>query len=99
MINNSHLSDVVVSLKDGQEVAAHSFILSLRSEVLAQVQEKALSFNVLGYFRLLSFLVFSATQQSNIVHTCSSRQNCSLSKVKRDSEKLSIVCRICIESF
>jgi len=39
MINNSHLSDVVINLKDGQEIAAHSFILSLRSEVLAQVLE------------------------------------------------------------
>ena len=39
MINNSYLSDVVINLKDGQEMAAHSFILSLRSKVLAQVPE------------------------------------------------------------
>lgn len=37
MINNSYLSDVIINLKDGQGMAAHSFILSLRSEVLAQV--------------------------------------------------------------
>ena len=37
MINNPHLSDVVICLQDGQEIAAHSFILSLRSDVLAQV--------------------------------------------------------------
>ena len=99
MINNSYLSDIVISLKDGQEVTAHSFILSLRSEVLAQVHEKAFSFKVLGYFRLLLFLVFSTIQQSNIVHTCSSRQNCRLSKVNGDNEKLSIaVCRIYIEN-
>ena len=39
MINNPYLSDVIINLKDGQEMAAHSFILSLRSEVLAQVHE------------------------------------------------------------
>lgn len=37
MINNPHLSDVVICLQDEQEIAAHSFILSLRSDVLAQV--------------------------------------------------------------
>ena len=37
MINNSHLSDVIFKLKDGQEMVAHSFMLSLRSQVLAQV--------------------------------------------------------------
>ena len=37
MMNNSYLSDVIINLKDGREIAAHSFILSLRSEVLAQV--------------------------------------------------------------
>ena len=101
MINNSYLSDIVISLKDGQEVTAHSFILSLRSEVLAQVHEKAFSFKVLGYFRfILSFLVFSTIEQSNIVHMFSSRKNCGwLSKVKIDHEKLSIVCHICIENL
>ena len=37
MINNPYLSDVIIYLKDGHELAAHSFILSLRSDVLAQV--------------------------------------------------------------
>ena len=37
MINNSFLSDVMIKLQDGQEMVAHSFILALRSEVLAQV--------------------------------------------------------------
>lgn len=43
MINNPHLSDVVICLQDGQEIAAHSFILSLRSDVLAQVCATKLS--------------------------------------------------------
>ena len=37
MVNNSWLSDVVINLKDGQKLMAHSFILSLRSNVLSQV--------------------------------------------------------------
>lgn len=37
MVNNSWLSDVVINLKDGQKLMAHSFILSLRSNVLLQV--------------------------------------------------------------
>ena len=48
MINNSYLSDVTFKLKDGQEMVAHSFILSLRSEVLAQVHY--LFFNYLSVF-------------------------------------------------
>ena len=47
MINNSYLSDVDIYLKDGKKMAAHSFILSVRSEVLAQVRGKAFSFFVM----------------------------------------------------
>lgn len=37
MINNPQISDVVIYLKDGLQMVAHSFILSLRSEVFKQL--------------------------------------------------------------
>ena len=54
MLNNSYLSDVTFKLKDGQEMVAHSFILSLRSEVLAQVHVETLPF-----FNYLSMFCFT----------------------------------------